>query len=114
MPIFFKHESVENSKPKCSANGDVVAGSSGASTSSAVSLREGQALCVDVPGLASALAELLCTLLPVLQVIMQFDRWQNDWHYGVPVSLATIHHNHSPTRPPDVNRVSSCLPNGCT
>ncbi|CAM9452811.1 unnamed protein product, partial [Sphacelaria rigidula] len=42
---------------------------SGASTSSAVSLREGQALCVDVPGLASALAELLCTLLPVLQAL---------------------------------------------
>lgn len=46
----------------------VVTGSSGSSASSSGSLREGQALSADVPGLASALARLLCTLLPVLQV----------------------------------------------
>lgn len=43
-------------------------GSSGSSSSSSILLKEGQAVSAEVPGLASVLAKLLCTLLPVLQV----------------------------------------------
>lgn len=45
-------------------------GSSSSSSSSGGLLKEGQAVSAEVPGLASVLAKLLCTLLPVLQVRM--------------------------------------------
>ncbi|CAM9113863.1 unnamed protein product, partial [Hapterophycus canaliculatus] len=43
--------------------------SSSSSSSSGGSLKEGQAVSAEMPGLASVLAKLLCTLLPVLQAL---------------------------------------------
>lgn len=56
-------------------------------------LKEGQAVSADVPGLASVLANLLCTVLPVLQVHEKLNGGRGrQWHtfkYGM-VSMVSV------------------------